>query len=376
MLTPTTLAAVLFVELADFSDLFSTDERSAMDILASYRQAVDPIVAEHSGDIVDATGSELLVVFSSAVAAVQCALYMHLALSRSGSIAGAASPAGHAQARVGIHLGEIWRESGKVYGNGVNVAARVMQAAPPGALYISEDVYRQVSGKLDLSARVVDGVELKNIERLLELYEVDSGRGFLGVVASWTDRRSAASGTGPAGHTDGSLREPLHEQPHGNEHAGQPHAPTRPHLPPHGAAPSTSMLAKELRESITREVQDALATARVTRSTTGHGITIDIGPDALATSEEGKPARPTVNASRSADAETRREKASERIAAATKSLVMSGGIGVALGYGYLATDNWLFAFGAVLVGLLPCLSSIKKIVAASSEIRLIDRPAS
>ncbi len=122
MATPTTLAAVLFVELADFSDLLSTDERAALELLASYRRIVAPIVEEHSGETVDVTGSELLVVFSSAVAAVQCALHLCLALQ---SFSASSAIAGRPGVRVGVHLGEIWRDSGKVYGNGVNVAARV-----------------------------------------------------------------------------------------------------------------------------------------------------------------------------------------------------------------------------------------------------------
>ena len=139
-----------------------------------------PIIAEHHGDIVGSTGSELLVVFTSAVAAVQCALHLSLMLLPFGAALGYP---GKAEARIGVHLGEIWRDEGRVYGNGVNVAARVMQAAPAGALYLSEDVYRQVSGKLDLSVREVSGVELKNIERPLALYEIDAGRGFVGPEA-------------------------------------------------------------------------------------------------------------------------------------------------------------------------------------------------
>ncbi len=371
---PTTLAAVLFVELADFSDLLSANEHAALELLASYRSVVAPIIDEHRGETVDVTGSELLVVFSSAVAAVQCSLHLCKALLPFSAPSAGAEKTG---ARVGVHLGEIWRDGGKVYGNGVNVAARVMQAAPPGALFVSEDVYRQVSGKLDLAAREVGDAVLKNIDRPLVLYEVDAGRGFLGVATGRTERRSAASGAGYSRSAGGSPHGSLQEESHGTSHEGpthpQPHVP--PHLPPHGAVPSTSKLAMELRDSITRDVQEALATARVTRSKTGHGITIDIGPDDSARPVDSKPARASTSTATADDPDARREKLSDRIAATTKALVMSGGIAAGLGYGYVATGKWPLALGAALVVLAPFLSNLKRLLTATSELRLMDKRA-
>lgn len=383
---PTTLAAVLFVELADFADILSDDEQAALELLASYRKVVAPIVDEHGGETVDVTGTELLVVFSSAVAAVQCGLHLCKALlpfSASAGAVGHAGVAGRAGARVGVHLGEIWRDSGKVYGNGVNVAARVMQAAPPGAFFVSEDVYRQVSGKLDLVVREVGDAVLKNIDRPLVLYEVDAGRGFLGAVADHMECISTQPGIGLSMHTGGSPYAPLLEEPYGPAHGSSPHSPPPPHVPPHGATPTTAMLAMEFRDSITREVKDALATARVTRSKTGHGITIDIGPDAsvgpVDRSVDGPGARTSspvsAGASLSDSAEATRDKASDRIAAATKALVMSGGIAAGLGYGYVATGKWPLALGAAIVVLAPFLSSLKQLIVASSELRLIDKRA-
>ncbi len=357
MPTPTSLAAVLFVELDGFTELFASDEAAAVGLLKDYREITNPIVAEHAGDIVDATGSELLVVFTSAVSAVQCGLLLVLALrnlcQRSGRLPSI-------KAKLGIHLGEIWHDGERVYGNGVNVAARVMQTALPGAFLISEDVYRQVSGKLDLVAREIASTSLKNIERSIRIYELDAGWGFLGEVVNRTERKAATSGPGPSGVAAGSLRDPLPEKPQ-------------------GAARSTSMLAMELRDSINREVKEALATARVTRSKTGHGITIDIGPDASAGPVAGPVTRQPPRASASAfpvdSAEARREKVSDRIAAATKALVMSGGIAAGLGYGFMATGKWPLALGAAFVVLVPFLSSLKRLVTASSELKLIDKRA-
>jgi hypothetical protein len=131
----------------------------------------------------------------------------------------------------------------------------------------------------------------------------------------------------------------------------------------------------ELRDSITRDVQEALATARVTRSETGHGITIDIGSDASARSAGRKLARASASTATADDPEALREKLSDRIAAATKALVMSGGIAAGLGYGYAATGKWPLALGAALVVLAPFLSNLKRLLTATSELRLIDKRA-
>jgi len=353
MPTPTSLAAVLFVELDGFTELVASDEAAAVGLLGDYRLIVDPIILEHAGEIVDATGSELLVVFSSAVSAVQCGLFLTLALHTLGQRSGLHP---RIKSRLGIHLGEIWRDGGRVYGNGVNVAARVMQAALPGSLLLSEDVYRQVSGKLDLVVRKIAPAKLKNIERPMTIYEVDAGCGFSGEEVNRTDRRAATSGPGSSGVAAGSPRVPLPEKPH-------------------GAVRSSSMLAMELRDSITHEVKEALATARVTRSKTGHGITIDIGPDASAGPVARQPTQALASAFPVDTAEARREKVSDRIAAAKKALVMSSGIAAGLGYGYVVTGKWPFALATALVVLAPVLSSLKRLVTALSELRLMDKRA-
>jgi len=353
MPTPTSLAAVLFVELDGFTELVASDEAAAVGLLGDYRLIVDPIILEHAGEIVDATGSELLVVFSSAVSAVQCGLFLTLALHTLGQRSGLHP---RIKSRLGIHLGEIWRDGGRVYGNGVNVAARVMQAALPGSILLSEDVYRQVSGKLDLVVREIAPARLKNIERPMTIYEVDAGCGFSGEEVNRMERRVATSGPGSSGVAAGSPRDPF---------------PVKPH----GAVRSSSMLAMELRDSITHEVKEALATARVTRSKTGHGITIDIGPDASAGPVARQPTQALASAFPVDTAEARREKVSDRIAAAKKALVMSSGIAAGLGYGYVVTGKWPFALATALVVLAPVLSSLKRLVTASSELRLMDKRA-
>jgi class 3 adenylate cyclase len=163
------LAALCFVEIADFPALMAKDERAALELLAEYRRAAEALLGDYQGELADATGSELLLVFESAVSAVQYALNLFLA---SKPLA-ARRPDGETwRLRAGIHLGEIWREDARVFGNGVNVAARVMQEAGPGTLFVSEDIERQVATKLDLHLRRLPPSPLKNIDRRLVLFEI------------------------------------------------------------------------------------------------------------------------------------------------------------------------------------------------------------
>lgn len=167
------LAALLFIEACGFVELFETDEGRALDLLGAYRSCAEPIIAERGGELVDATGSELLAAFPSAVAATQCVMHLGLALRPE------LRRAPELDLRAGLQLGEIWRGDKRVYGNGVNVAARVMQAAPPGAAYLSEDIHRQIETMLDLRMRPVPPLAMKNIARSLALYELDWGAGFV-----------------------------------------------------------------------------------------------------------------------------------------------------------------------------------------------------
>jgi class 3 adenylate cyclase len=165
----THLAAILFADLEGFGALVERDEASALELLGRYRSLARPILEEHGAELVDITNDEFLALFDSATGAVQCALHLRLA-SRLGS-----RPF---SLRIGIHLGDVWRDAGRAIGNGVNIAARVKQAASGGEVLLSEDIWRQVANKLDVEACEIRGLGLKNIERDLMLYRiVDPGEG-------------------------------------------------------------------------------------------------------------------------------------------------------------------------------------------------------
>ncbi len=382
------LAAVMFVELAGFSDILAASERTALSLLGEYRRLADPIVAEHSGETVDATNSELLVVFSSAVAAVQCALHLVLALA---PLSAEGRDDVIAEPRVGLHLGEIWRDSGRVYGNGVNVAARVMQAAPAGAVYLTEDVFRQVSSKLDLNSRPVGAVSMKNIDRPIALYELDAGRGFVEGVAA--DGASAAGGdrpcepetasNGPA-ESGGNLSDDAAAIAAGIASLKQ--LKNLKSLKDLGSLKALEglkglkalekleeldRLDKDgeldgLGESIARRVEANLKGIPGVTARTDDG-TLDVSFEIGSGKVAGAAGRQAVDPGAAAD------KARARIAAGLRKMLMSFGLGAAFGYGYASTDQWLFLAGAAAFGLFPFISGAKRLISAASELRLIEK---
>ncbi len=157
------LAAILFADLEGFGALVASDEAGALALLGHFRDFAQPIFEEHGAEIADLTNDEFLALFDSATGAVQCALHLRLAARIGERRLGL---------RVGIHLGDIWCEDRHVYGNGVNIAARVKQAARGGEILLSEDVWRQVANKLDIETLEIQGLTFKNINRDLVLYRI------------------------------------------------------------------------------------------------------------------------------------------------------------------------------------------------------------
>ena len=173
----TKLAAVLFSKIADFDLLLNEDNHRALRLLELYKNLLEGILAEHDGECMDKTGEEYLVIFTSAVNAVQFAMHFELAVLTYNK--GVSDNREKFQICIGIHLGEIWQDEGHVYGNGINIAARVMQAAEPGNILVSEDIERQVANKLDIDFTEYEHAKLKNIARDLRVFrlgQADAGK--------------------------------------------------------------------------------------------------------------------------------------------------------------------------------------------------------
>jgi len=161
------LAAMLAADVAGYSRLMGEDEAGTAWALREYRAAADPLIAEHSGRIVKTTGDGALIEFGSVVGAVQCAITLqNLMTERNAGV----PDARRMDLRIGVHLGDVLVEGNDILGDGVNIAARLEGIAEPGGICISEDVFRQVRGKVDVEFDDIGEQSLKNIARPMRVF--------------------------------------------------------------------------------------------------------------------------------------------------------------------------------------------------------------
>jgi class 3 adenylate cyclase/TolB-like protein/Tfp pilus assembly protein PilF len=164
------LAAILAADVAGYSRLMEADEEGTLSRLTAHRrELVDPKIAEHRGRIVKNTGDGVLVEFASVVDAVRCAVEVQRAmLHRDPELADDQC----IRFRVGINLGDIIVEDGDIFGDGVNVAARLEALAQPGGACLSAAVREQVGDRLGLSFVDLGEQSVKNIERPVRVWEL------------------------------------------------------------------------------------------------------------------------------------------------------------------------------------------------------------
>ena len=168
------IAAILVSDVVGYSRLAGADEDRTLARLRALRSdLIDPTISVHHGRIVKRTGDGSVIEFRSVVDAVRCALEVqHAMVERNAGVA----PDKRIEFRIGIHLGDVVEESdGDLMGDGVNIAARLEGIAAPGAICLSEDAYRQVSGRLDMAVTDLGQTELKNIERSIRVYSLQVG---------------------------------------------------------------------------------------------------------------------------------------------------------------------------------------------------------
>jgi len=164
------LAAVLAADIAGYSRLIGADKEGTLARLKAHRrEVIDPKIAEHKGRIVKTTGDGLLVEFASVVDALRCATEMQTAMAERNATMPAES---RIEFRIGIHQGDIVVEDGDIFGDGVNIAARLEALAEPGGICVSARVQEDVAGKLDLAFEDIGEQELKNIARPVHVFRV------------------------------------------------------------------------------------------------------------------------------------------------------------------------------------------------------------
>src|SRR6201998_3728461 len=166
------LAAILAADVAGYSRLMGADEEGTLERLkALRRELVDPKIAEHHGRIVKTTGDGMLAEFPSVVDAVRCAIEIQRAmLDRDADVA----EDKRITFRIGVNLGDVIAEDGDIYGDGVNVAARLEALAEPGGICISGTVWDHIRDKLPYSFEDLGEQSVKNIARPVRVYAMDA----------------------------------------------------------------------------------------------------------------------------------------------------------------------------------------------------------
>jgi TolB-like protein/class 3 adenylate cyclase/Tfp pilus assembly protein PilF len=166
------LAAVLTADVAGYSRLMGGDEEGTLARLKACRSAViDPKIAEYRGRIVKTTGDGMLVEFASAVDAVRCAVEVQRDMTN-GNID--VPETKRIEFRIGVHVGDIIIDDNDIFGDGVNIAARLEGIADPGGICISDDAYRQIRGKTEIAYDDLGHQTLKNISEPMRAWRARS----------------------------------------------------------------------------------------------------------------------------------------------------------------------------------------------------------
>lgn len=182
MSTTRRLAAILAADVVGYSRLMGVDEVATLQALKAHRrEVIDPAISAHNGRIVKTTGDGMLVEFASAVDAVNCAMAVQKSMADRNDT-GAANANGNPRIvfRIGINVGDIIIDDDDIFGDGVNVAARVEAECEPGGVYLSANAFEQIRGKLSFAFDDIGERHFKNIERPVRVYSVSEGEPTVG----------------------------------------------------------------------------------------------------------------------------------------------------------------------------------------------------
>ena len=156
------LAAILFTDIVDYTALMGRDEALGRQLRERHRAVVGELAPLYGGEIVDENGDELVSCFGSAVEAVNCTLRIQERLRGEPDLA----------VRAGIHVGDVVSEGGRLYGDGLNLAARVRTVAEPGGLCVTSEVWQAVRNQPNLESQALPAQDLKNVDRPVSLYAI------------------------------------------------------------------------------------------------------------------------------------------------------------------------------------------------------------
>ena len=163
------LTAILSADVKGYSRMMRDDEDSTIRTLTNYRSAISNLIQKFRGHVVDATGDNLLAQFTSVVDAVNCAVEIQRELAERNA---ELSEERKMEFRIGVNLGDVVEEEGRIYGDGVNIAARMEGLAVAGGICISGSVYDSVESRLGLEYEFLGEQEVKNIDKPARAYRV------------------------------------------------------------------------------------------------------------------------------------------------------------------------------------------------------------
>ncbi|MEE4243682.1 MAG: adenylate/guanylate cyclase domain-containing protein, partial [Desulfopila sp.] len=163
------LAAILSADAVDYSRLMGDDEEATVRTLTAYREVLSTLIQQHNGKVLDTPGDNLLAEFVSVVDAVQCAVAVQKEIkSRNDEL----PENRRMQFRIGINLGDVIQEEGRIYGDGVNIAARLEALAEPGGICISKTAFDHIESKLPYGYEFLGDQPVKNIAKPIGAYRV------------------------------------------------------------------------------------------------------------------------------------------------------------------------------------------------------------
>jgi len=163
------LAAILAADIAGYSRLMHEDEPATVRDLKAHQSVILPLIGRHGGRIIDTAGDGIMAEFPSVIGATECAVEIQTVMAERNQ------PVPESRRmcfRIGINLGDVIHDETRIYGDGINIAARLEALAQPGGVLVSSTVYDQVRGKLPFSFEDVGERQVKNIEQPLRMYQL------------------------------------------------------------------------------------------------------------------------------------------------------------------------------------------------------------
>src|SRR5712671_5308977 len=166
------LTAMLCADVFGYSRLMGEDEEATLRTLSSYRKLIDSLIEQRHGRFVNSAGDSVLAEFASVVNAVQCAVDMQGTLKTENANL---PPERRMEFRIGVNLGDVMVDGEQIYGDGVNVAARLENIADPGGICISGTVHEHLGNKLALGYEDLGPQSVKNIAEPVRVFRVLAG---------------------------------------------------------------------------------------------------------------------------------------------------------------------------------------------------------